>query len=50
MSAQNFSFDTTENGLPICVWYLQDLGPSSHVVLGQQFFKQFYTVFDSAAA
>jgi hypothetical protein len=56
MSGRNFTTEEYDdvNLCDICYWNLQDIGEEvgglNQVLVGEQFFKQFYTVFDSENA
>ena len=48
MSGSSFTVQKDDPLLPTeCVWNFQNLGDKNEIVVGEQFFKQFYTVFDT---
>ena len=47
MSSSTFTFERTNAYQQTeCVWNFQNTGNNNEITIGEQFFKQFYTVFD----
>jgi len=50
MSGQYFTTETDSGGFKICSWNFENLGDVDYLILGEQFTKQFVTVFDVTSA